>query len=104
MIKKLLGDRVLIEVAEGETKTAGGLIISKTEDPGEMQTGTVVVAGEGKDHNMSEDWHIARKAGAGETVIFQYGKKILVEGKEYQLVNTDDVIMVMKKSEDGISF
>jgi chaperonin GroES len=94
MDKILLGDRVLIEVTEGETKTAGGLFVSRDGDPSGFISGVVVLVGTGKD---TEQGHVDMKVRVGDKVVFQYGKDISVDGKVYQLVIGNDVIMVTER-------
>jgi chaperonin GroES len=98
---RLLGDRVLIEVIEAETKTASGLLLSVQADPTDMQIGKVVAKGPGKivDGAMCSYAEVS----VGDEVMFQYGKSITVEGKQYQLVTGDDVIMITKFYEDNES-
>ena len=88
---KLLSNRVLIDVGALETKTPSGVIVSKTFEPSEVNSGVVVAVGEGKD---TEQGHVSMKVGVGDSVAFQYGQKISVEGKTYILATEDDVIMI----------
>ncbi len=81
------GDRVLVEVAEAEEKTAGGIIIpdSAKEKP---QKGVVVAVGPGK----KKDEPMTVKV--GDKVLYgKYsGTEITVDGKEYQIMRQDDLL------------
>ena len=82
-------DRVLIEAAEAETKTASGLFIPDTakEKP---QRGTVIAAGPGK-----KDEPVTVKA--GDTVLYgKYaGTEITVEGAEYLIMRESDILAIV---------
>ena len=84
------GDRVLIEAAAAEEKTAGGIIIPDTakEKP---QKGTIVAVGPGK----KKDEPMTVKL--GDTVFYgKYdGKEITVDGKEFLIMRQDDVFGVI---------
>ncbi|MEQ9186188.1 MAG: co-chaperone GroES [Cryomorphaceae bacterium] len=79
-------DRVLVEPAVAEEKTAGGIIIPDTakEKP---QQGTIIAVGPGK-----KDEPITLKV--GETVFYgKYsGTEIQVSGKEYLIMKASDVL------------
>ena len=64
---KPLGERVVIEVAEGDVKTASGIVLPDTakEKP---QKGTVVAVGTGKLLENGE--RAAMEVKAGDTVVF----------------------------------
>jgi len=86
---KPLADRVLVEPAEAETKTAGGIIIPDTakEKP---QKGKVVAVGTGK-----KDEPITVKA--GDTVLYgKYsGTEIQIDGKEYLIMRESDIYAII---------
>ena len=73
---KPLGERVVIEVAESDVKTASGIVLPDTakEKP---QKGTVVAVGAG--------------------VIFSKysGSEVKVEGKDYLIVRESDILAVI---------
>ena len=76
---KPLGERVVIEVAEGDVKTASGIVLPDTakEKP---QKGTVVAVGTGKLLENGE--RAAMEVKAGDTVVFSKysGSEVKVEG------------------------
>jgi chaperonin GroES len=81
------GDRVLVEAAEAESKTMGGIIIPDTakEKP---QKGVVVAVGPGK----KKDEPVTLKV--GDKVLYgKYsGTEISIDGKEYLIMRADDVL------------
>jgi chaperonin GroES len=86
---KPLADRVLVEPAAAEQKTAGGIIIPDTakEKP---QKGTVVAIGTGK-----KDEPLTVKV--GDLVLYgKYsGTEINVEGKDYLIMRESDILAVI---------
>ena len=86
---KPLADRVLVEPAQAESKTASGIIIPDTakEKP---QKGTIVAVGNGK-----KDEPITVKV--GDQVLYgKYaGTEINVEGKEYLIMRESDIFAVL---------
>ena len=93
MAKKLsitpLHDRVIVNAAAAEEKSAGGIIIPDTakEKP---QRGTVIAAGPGK-----KDEPVTVKA--GDTVLYgKYaGTEITVEGSEYLIMRESDILAIV---------
>jgi|TARA_R110000737_G_scaffold21067_1_gene39438 chaperonin GroES len=82
---KPLADRVLIESAPAEQKTASGIIIPDTAKEKPLK-GTVVAAGPGK---IDEPMTVKK----GDMVLFgQYsGTEINVEGKTYLVMRESDI-------------
>lgn len=93
MAKKLnvtpLHDRVIVQPAAAEQKTAGGIIIPDTakEKP---QRGTVLSAGPGK-----KDEPVTVKA--GDQVLYgKYaGTEITVDGKDYLIMRESDILAIV---------
>lgn len=86
---KPLADRVLVEPAAAEEKTAGGIIIPDTakEKP---QKGTVVAAGPGKkDEPMTVT--------VGDTVLYgKYaGTEITIDGNNYLIMRESDIVAII---------
>ncbi|MHA7101624.1 chaperonin GroES [Roseivirga pacifica] len=85
-----LADRVLVEPAAAEEKTASGLIIPDTakEKP---QRGIVVAAGNGK-----KDEPLTVKE--GDTILYgKYaGTELSVEGKDYLIMREADIFAIIK--------
>ena len=86
---KPLADRVLVEPAAAEQKTAGGIIIPDTakEKP---QKGSVVAIGNGK-----KDEPMTVKV--GDQVLYgKYaGTEINVDGKDYLIMRESDILAVI---------
>jgi len=84
-----LADRVLVEAAAAEEKTASGIIIPDTakEKP---QKGKVVAVGAGK---KDEPMTVA----VGDQVLYgKYaGTEITVEGKEYLMMREADIFAIV---------
>ena len=86
---KPLADRVIVESAKAEEKTAGGIIITDTakEKP---QRGKIVAVGKGKpDEPMTVK--------VGDTVLYgKYaGTEITIEGKDYLIMREADVFAII---------
>lgn len=82
---KPLADRVLIEPAPAEQKTASGIIIPDTAKEKPLK-GKVVAAGQGKkDEPMSVK--------VGDTVLYgQYsGTEIKIDGNDYLIMRESDI-------------
>lgn len=86
---KPLADRVLVEPAEAETKTASGIIIPDTakEKP---QRGTVVAVGNGK-----KDEPLTVKAGDAVLYGKYSGTEITVDGKDYLIMRESDILAII---------
>jgi chaperonin GroES len=86
---KPLADRVLVEPAAAEQKTAGGIIIPDTakEKP---QKGIVVAIGTGK-----KDEPLTVKV--GDQVLYgKYsGTELNIEGKDYLIMRESDILAVI---------
>lgn len=86
---KPLADRVLLEPAAAEEKTAGGIIIPDTakEKP---QKGIVVAVGAGKpDEPMTVK--------VGDNVLYgKYsGSELALEGKDYLIMRESDILAIV---------
>ncbi len=91
-----LGDKVLVERVEAESKTAGGIVLPDTakEKP---QRGKVVSVGEGK---MLEDGtRRPVQVKKGNLVLFTSyaGTEIKIDGKEYLIMDESDIMAVIEK-------
>ncbi|MBL4904891.1 MAG: co-chaperone GroES [Flavobacteriaceae bacterium] len=86
---KPLADRVLVEPAAAETKTASGLIIpdNAKEKP---QKGSVVAVGKGtKDESMTVK--------VGDTVLYEKyaGTELKLEGGDYLIMRESDILAII---------
>lgn len=91
---KPLADRVLVEPAAAEEKTASGIIIPDTakEKP---QKGQIVAVGEGK---VSDSGNVVKpQLKVGDNVLYgKYsGTEIVVDGKEYLIMRESDIFAVV---------
>lgn len=86
---KPLADRVLVQPAEAEEKTASGIIIPDTAKEKPMR-GTVVAAGPGKKDEPTT-------VKVGDTVLYgKYsGTEIQVEGKDYLMMRESDIFAII---------
>lgn len=86
---KPLADRVLVEPAAAEEKTAGGIIIPDTakEKP---QRGTIVAVGPGK-----KDEPMTVKT--GDSVLYgKYaGTEITIDGANYLIMRESDIVAIV---------
>ena len=92
---KPLADRVLIEPATAEEKTAGGIIIPDTakEKP---QEGEIVAVGPGRiDENGKV---IAMNVKTGDKVLYSKygGTELKYEGKNYLIMSENDILAVLE--------
>ena len=91
---KPLGSRVVIEPLEQEEITAGGIVLPETakEKP---QKGTVLAVGPGDRDEAGK--RIAMDVSLNDVVLFaKYsGTEIKLDGKEYKILNSDDVLGVI---------
>jgi chaperonin GroES len=86
---KPLADRVLVEPAAAEEKTAGGIIIPDTAKEKPMK-GTIVAVGEG-----TKDQPITVKT--GDKVLYgKYaGTEISVDGVDYLIMRESDIYAII---------
>jgi chaperonin GroES len=91
-----LGDKVLVERVEAESKTAGGIVLPDTakEKP---QRGKVISVGEGKMLENGTRKEIQVKK--GDLVLFTSyaGTEIKIDGKEYLIMDESDIMAVIEK-------
>ncbi len=106
MVKKIdlkkflspLDDRLIVQLAERERKTAGGLYIPDTvADASGNVEGLVIAAGRG--HRDKKGRLRPMDVGVGDRVIFpQYsGSKIEVEGADVVILRESDVMGLLQK-------
>jgi chaperonin GroES len=86
---KPLADRVLVEAAAAEEKTAGGIIIPDTAKEKPMR-GKVIAVGAGK-----KDEPVTVKV--GDTILYgKYaGTELQIEGKEYLIMRESDIYAIL---------
>jgi len=88
---RLSSDKILVEVESNETKKDSGLIVTTSDEPGEIKTGIVVATGKGK---VNFGNIIPMGVEVGEKVMFQYGTKVIVEGNPYMLITESADLLI----------
>jgi chaperonin GroES len=82
-----LGDRVLIKVLEGDTKTASGIIIPQTAQE-KTQTGVVVAVG--------TDTEVIKVKKDDKVMYDKYaGTQLKIDGAEHLIVKMADVLAIL---------
>ena len=91
---KPLGDRVIVEPAEEKEVKKGGIIIpdSAKEKPTE---GIVRALGTGKTDDNGKKVPFEVKIGDRVLVSKYGGTEIKLDGKEYKILNSDDILAVI---------
>jgi chaperonin GroES len=91
---KPLGDRVLVEPAEEKEVKKGGIIIPDTakEKP---QEGVIVALGTGKTDDNGNKVAFEVKKGDRVLVSKYGGTEIKIDGKEYKIFNSDDILAIV---------
>lgn len=89
-----LHDRIVVEPAEQEERTAGGIILPDTAKEKPLR-GTVVAVGPGKTLDNGTVAKIDVKA--GDTVLYgKYsGTEVTVDGADFVILRADDVLGVL---------
>jgi len=92
---KPLGDRVLVEPVEEKEVKKGGIIIpdSAKEKPTEA---TVVALGTGKTDDDGKKIPFEVKKGDRVLISKYGGTDVKLEGKEFKLLNSDDILAVIE--------
>jgi chaperonin GroES len=88
---KPLGLRVLVERVEEEAKTASGIIIPDNAKEKPLEGKVIAISKE-----VEEDENLPLKE--GDRVVFaKYsGTDITIDGKEYLVLNTDDILGIIE--------
>ena len=91
---KPLADRVVIEPAEVEDVSAGGIILPDTAQE-KPQQGKVVAVGPGKVSDAGTLIESAVKK--GDTVLYgKYsGTEVTIDGREYSIMRESDILAVL---------
>ena len=91
-----LGDKVLVQRVEAESKTAGGIVLPDTakEKP---QRGKVISVGEGK--TLDDGSRRQMQVKKGDTILFTSyaGTEIKIDGKEYLIMSESDIMAVIEE-------
>ena len=91
---KPLGDRLLVEAVEEKETKKGGIIIpdSAKEKP---QEGVIVALGTGKTDDNGKKVAFEVKKGDRVLVSKYGGTEIKLDGKEYKIFSSDDLLAVI---------
>ena len=89
-----LGDRVVVQPFEAKETSKSGIIIpdSAKEKP---QEATVIAVGAGKLDDKGTRFPVSVKKGDKVLVSKYGGTEIKLDGKEYKILNTDDILAVI---------
>ncbi len=92
---KPLGDRILVEAAEEKEVKKGGIIIpdSAKEKPTEA---IVIALGTGKTDDKGNKVPFEVKKGDRILISKYGGTEVKVEGKEYKILSSDDILAVIE--------
>ncbi len=90
-----LHDRIVVEAAQKEEKTASGIILPDTAQE-KPQRGKVLAVGPGK--RLDSGQLAAMDVKVGDTVLYgKYGgTEVTVDGKDYVILRADDVLAIVK--------
>ena len=89
-----LGDRVLVQRAEAEEKTAGGILLPESAKD-KPKEGLILAVGDGKVLDSGERQKLTVKV--GDRVLFSSyaGTEVKVSGEEYLIMSENDVLAVI---------
>lgn len=92
-----LGDRVVIQPAEREEKTKGGIFLPDTATKERPQEGTILAVGEGRRDDSGK--LIAMSVSVGDKVLFaKYsGTEFKVDEVDYLILAEKDILGVIKE-------
>jgi chaperonin GroES len=90
-----LHDRIVVEAAAKEEKSAGGIILPDTAQEKPLK-GTVLAVGPGKRLDSGQLAPVDVKK--GDTVVYgKYsGTEVTVDGKDYVILRVEDVLAVLE--------
>ena len=92
---KPIGDRVLIEPAPETEAKKGGIIIPDTAKEKPME-GIVIALGTGKTDDNGKKVPFEIKKGDRVLISKYGGTEIKLDGKEYKILNSDDILGVIE--------
>lgn len=93
---RILHDRVLLKVAEPETKLASGIVVAKAVDP----TYEAVVIAVGTGHVTKDGTVIPLNVKVDDKVMYKpgAGSNIKVDGLDYIVIKEEDIFCVIDKA------
>ena len=90
-----LGDRILVEAVEEKEVKKGGIVIPDTAKEKPMES-RVVARGTGRTDDTGKKVPFEVKKGDHLLVTKYGGTELNLEGKEYRILNSDDVLAVLE--------
>jgi len=90
-----LGDRILVEAVEEKEVKKGGIFIPDAAKEKPMES-RVVALGTGKTDDSGKKIPFEMKKGDHLLVAKYGGTEVNLEGKEYRILNLDDVLAVLE--------
>jgi chaperonin GroES len=91
---KPLGDRILVEAVEEKETKKGGIIIPDTAKEKPMES-IIIALGTGKTDDNGKKVPFEVKKGDHVLVSKYGGTEIKLDGKEYKILNTDDLLAII---------
>ncbi|MFH0887805.1 MAG: co-chaperone GroES [Planctomycetota bacterium] len=92
---KPIGDKIIVERIEPESKTKGGIVLPDNvkEKPKE---GKIIAIGEGK--LLDNGSRVSPSVKVGERIIFSSfaGSEVKIDNKEYLIMNEEDILAVLE--------
>jgi chaperonin GroES len=92
---KPLGDRILVEAVEDKELNKGGIVIPDTAKEKPMES-RVIALGTGKTDDNGKKVPFEMKKGDHLLVARYGGTEVKIDGKEYKILNSDDVLAVLE--------
>ncbi|MES2810789.1 MAG: co-chaperone GroES [Bacteroidota bacterium] len=92
---KPIGDRIVVEAAPAETKTASGIYIPETAQE-KPQHGVVVAVGPGRYAEATGNL-VPLSVKVGDKVLYGKfsGQDVTIEGKDYLIMRESDIYIVL---------
>jgi chaperonin GroES len=92
---KPIGDRILVEAVEEKEVKKGGIVIPDTAKEKPMES-RVVALGTGKTDDNGKKVPFEMQKGDHVLVAKYGGTEVNLEGKEYKILNSEDVLAVLE--------
>ena len=92
---KPLGDRILVQAVEGKEANKGGIVIPDIAKEKPMEC-RVVALGTGKTDDNGKKVPFEMKKGDLLLVAKYGGTEVSLEGKEYKILNSEDVLALIE--------
>jgi chaperonin GroES len=92
---KPIGDRILVEAVEEKEVKKGGIVIPDTAKEKPMES-RVVALGSGKTDDNGKKVPFELKKGDRVLVNKYGGTEIKLDGRDYKILNSDDVLAVIE--------